>query len=88
MPQKKAAKKEYQKSLKRKKKNIAVKTNIKKTVKDFTKAITSQDFEAVKKMLPSLYKMLDKAVTKKAIHPNKAARKKSRLTKLLKAKKG
>lgn len=84
MPQRRTAEKELRKSLKRKKSNLTVKANIKKAIKEFKKAIEKKDTESAKKSLSTVYKTLDKAAKKKTIHSNKAARKKSRLTKLLK----
>jgi small subunit ribosomal protein S20 len=83
MAQRRSAKKELKKSLRRKSKNITVKTKVKTTIKSFKKAIKDKDSSSAKKILPNIYEILDKAASKKIMHPNKAARKKSRLTKLL-----
>ena len=84
MPQRKAAKKDLRQNLKKRTQNLKVKSQIKKTLKDFKKAIKDKDLNSTKKALSLAYKVLDKAVSKKVIHAKKAARQKSRLTKLLK----
>lgn len=83
MPQKKSAKEELKKSLKRHGFNLARKKAIKDSVKKFRKSIESKDFDSAAQTLKTVYKTLDKAAAKKTIHPNKAARKKSRYTAIL-----
>jgi small subunit ribosomal protein S20 len=83
MPQRKTAKKELKKTKKRKLKNLQVKNNVKTAIKNFKRAIETADKPLGAKTLSELYKALDKAATKKVIHKNLAARKKSRLSKLL-----
>lgn len=80
MPQRKSAKEELKKSLKRRERNLRVKTQIKNAIKKFRKSLEKQHLEEAKQILPEVYKVLDKAASKKVIHPNKSARKKSRLT--------
>ena len=82
MPQRKSAKKELKKTLKRKKRNLAVKSQIKKVVKKFKQALKENNTNLIAENLRLVYKTLDKAARKKIIHPNKAARKKSKLAKL------
>ncbi len=86
MPQRRTAKKDLRQSQKRHKLNLLVKRQLKTTVKLYKKAVANNDDTSGKKALGDVYKALDKAATKKVIHPNKAARKKSRFSKLLKAK--
>jgi small subunit ribosomal protein S20 len=81
MPQRKSAKKELRKNVKKRKQNLMVKARMKITVKKFKKALKDKNTETAKGMLSSLYEHLDKAAAKKIIHPKTAARKKSRLTK-------
>jgi small subunit ribosomal protein S20 len=85
MPQRRTAKKELRKTKKRREQNLRVKGEIKSVVKKFKKSLQSGDAASRKKELNEVYKTLDKAAKKKIIHPNKAARKKSRLSKLLKS---
>ena len=83
MPQRRTAKKELRKSKKKSQRNLLVKYNIKNAIKKLKKALQENDIKKSKQTLQEVYKALDKAATKKVIHPNKAARRKSRLSKLL-----
>lgn len=74
MPNIKAAEKWVRQTEKRTKRNLDVKTRLKTVYK---KAATSGETEVVK----SVESQFDKAAQKGIIHPNKAARKKSRLAK-------
>ena len=85
MPQRRTAKKELRKTKKRREKNLQAKAKVKSVVKNFKKSLQSGDAASRKKELSKVYETLDKAAKKKIIHPNKAARKKSRLSKLLKS---
>lgn len=74
MPNIKAAEKWVRQSAKRTTRNLDVKTRLKTLYK---KAASAQDAEVTK----SVEAQFDKAAQKGIIHPNKAARKKSRLAK-------
>lgn len=74
MPNIKAAEKWVRQSEKRTQRNLDVKTRLKTVYK---KAVTAQDAEVTR----SVEAQFDKAAQKGIIHPNKAARKKSRLAK-------
>lgn len=74
MPNIKAAEKWVRQTEKRTTRNLDVKTRLKTLYK---KAVSAQDAEVVK----SVEAQFDKAAQKGIIHPNKAARKKSRLAK-------
>jgi small subunit ribosomal protein S20 len=74
VPNIKAAVKWVRQTEKRTQRNLDVKTRLKTLYK---KAVTAQDAEVVK----SVEAQFDKAAQKGIIHPNKAARKKSRLAK-------
>ena len=52
-------------------------------IKQEKKLLEQKNVEEAQKLLPQLYKALDKAALKGVLKPNAAARKKSRLTKLL-----
>lgn len=54
-------------------------------VKQEEKLLDQKNFEEAQKLLPQLYKALDKAASRGVIKKNTAARKKSRLTKLFQA---
>ena len=85
MPQRRAAKKDLRKNLKRREKNLKLKHQLTTIIKKFKKAIENKDTDGSRQALKEVYKILDKAASKKIIHPKKAARKKSRLSKLLNA---
>lgn len=74
MPNIKAAEKWVRQTEKRTTRNLDVKTRLKTLYK---KAVSAQDAEVSK----SVEAQFDKAAQKGIIHPNKAARKKSRLAK-------
>jgi len=74
VPNIKAAEKWVRQTEKRTQRNLDVKTRLKTLYK---KAVSAQDAEVVK----SVEAQFDKAAQKGIIHPNKAARKKSRLGK-------
>jgi small subunit ribosomal protein S20 len=74
VPNIKAAEKWVRQSEKRTQRNLDVKTRLKTL---FKKAVSAQDAEVTK----SVEAQFDKAAQKGIIHPNKAARKKSRMAK-------
>lgn len=76
MPITSSAKKALRRDKRKTKINLKVKKVFKKAVADFKKKPTA-------KTLSTAFSRLDKAAKKKVIHKNKAARLKSRLTKLL-----
>lgn len=83
MPIKQAAKKALRQSVKRKARNIKRKQAIKSVVKEITDLVKTGKKEEAKKLLSSAYKNIDKALKKKVIKPNTAARKKSRIARLV-----
>jgi len=60
--------------------NVRRKTAFRSAIKEFKKAITDQDFNKAKELLPQVYKKLDKAAKNNTIKKNTASRRKSRLT--------
>ncbi len=84
MPKIKSAKKALRQNIKRRKKNIKVKTELKAVIKQYKKLITESKKEEAKKYLSQVYKKLDKTAKVNLIKKNKASRLKSRLSKLLK----
>ena len=80
----KSAKKAVRQSLRRKKRNLGYKTKIKKLLKEAKNLVEQKKNEDAKKLLPQIYKALDKAAKVGVLKKNTAARKKSRLTKLIK----
>lgn len=77
----KSAKRAHKKSLKKQKINQEKKETLKKAKKEFLKLIETNQIEEAKKILPRLYKLLDKAAKTELIKKNKAKRLKSRLAK-------
>lgn len=86
MPQRKAAKKDLKQNKKRKQANLQVKRSIKDAAKKLKKTLAAGDSVKVQQALKEVCKLIDKAASKKVIHPNKAARRKSRINKSLKKK--
>jgi small subunit ribosomal protein S20 len=80
----KSAKKALRQNRRRQKRNLIYKRKIKNLVKKARVLILNKNIEEAKKILPQIYKTLDKAAKKGLIKKNKAARLKSRLTKSLK----
>lgn len=79
----KSAKKALRQSLRKRAHNLFYKNKIKALFKEVRGLVLKKKIEEAKKLLPSLYKVLDKAAKEKVIKKNTAARKKSRITKLI-----
>jgi len=78
-----SAKKAIRQSAKRNKQNSVYKNNIKKLVKEARGLVSEKKEAEAKKLLPQIYKALDKAAKVGVIKKNNASRHKSRLTKLI-----
>jgi len=76
----KSAKKSIRQSAKRKKQNVVYKDKIKALVKQARLLVSTKKMEEAKKLLPEIYKALDKAAKVGVIKKNNASRRKSRLT--------
>jgi small subunit ribosomal protein S20 len=83
MPNTKSAIKAMRQNIKRRKTNLNVLDVIKKTEKAVRKNVVAGNLDEAKKALHTAYSALDKAAKKHVIHPNNAARNKSRLSKFL-----
>jgi small subunit ribosomal protein S20 len=81
MPIIKSAKKALRQSKKRRSRNIQKKKKVKNLLKDFNNLISQNKKEEAKKILPQVYKFIDKAAKTGLIKKNTASRKKSRLAK-------
>jgi len=81
MPITKSTKKTLRKSLKRATKNNRKTREIKNLLKEVGSLISQKKNEEVKKLLPKIYKLLDKAAKTGLIKKNKARRIKSRIVK-------
>lgn len=83
MPITKSAKKALRQNLKRKARNLQKKQKIKNLLKEMRNLVSQKKIEEAKKLLPQVYKALDKAAKTGLIKKNSAARKKSRIAKLI-----
>lgn len=70
-------------NIKRRNKNRQTKKRIRGLVKEVKILISQKKIQEAKKLLPLMYKLLDKAAKTGLIKKNTAARKKSRITKLV-----
>lgn len=82
MPIKKSAAKADRRSKKLRAVNLQHKTAMKGAIKTLKKAAIKGEGDTTA-MLSSAYKLIDKAAKENIIHKNNAARKKSRLTKMI-----
>jgi small subunit ribosomal protein S20 len=85
MPIKKSAKKYMRVTSRKTEKNKKIKGLFRAAIKKTREAVVKNDLETAKEELKKAIKALDKAAEKKVIHKNTAARKKSRLNKIVKA---
>ena len=83
MPITQSAKKALRQSKKRRNRNLRRIWSYRENVKEFRKLIKAGDFDSAKKLLPKVYKTLDKAAKSGVIKKNKASRLKSRASILL-----
>jgi small subunit ribosomal protein S20 len=81
MPIKHAAKKALRKAKKRFAYNKAIRDNLVWLERQFLKTVTAKDQKKAKELLLKLQQAFDKATVKKVVKKNRAARKKSRLSK-------
>jgi small subunit ribosomal protein S20 len=86
MPITSSGKKAMRQSKTRRERNIVKKESYKKVISAYKKAIVAKKIEEAKKMIPNIYKALDKAAKTNAIAKNKASRTKSRIVKLVEKK--
>jgi small subunit ribosomal protein S20 len=84
MPIKKSAKKALRQSKKRRIRNLGKKEGVKDILKEIRGLVVEKKIKEAEKLLPQAYKVLDKAAKTKLMKKNTAARKKSRITKLVK----
>lgn len=83
MPIIKSAKKALRASKTKKSFNMKRKGDMQNAIKEYKKLVSAKKMDEAKKLLPSLQKAIDKAAKKGIIKPNNAARKKSRLIKVI-----
>jgi len=82
MPKTKSAKRALRQSLRRYKRNLKRKEAIKAAIKDIKRLLSEGKIEEAKALVPQAYKAIDKAA-KSYLKKRAAARKKSRLMKLI-----
>lgn len=82
----KSAKKAIRQSAKRNAHNVVYKNKIKVLVKEARSLVSKKKLTEAKKLLPEIYRALDKAAKVGIIKKNNASRRKSRLTKLIDSK--
>lgn len=78
-----SAKKALRQSFSRQAGNLVYKKKIKNLVKEARVLVAQKKIEEAKKLLPQVYKILDKAAKVNVIKKNTASRLKSRITKLI-----
>jgi len=81
MPITKSAKKALRQNQKRRVKNLVYKKKMKNLIKEVRSLVSEKKTEEAKKLLPQIYKALDKSAKVGVIKKNTASRKKSRITK-------
>lgn len=86
MPITRSAKKALRVSDKKHSINERTKKLLKETIKGVEKLVEAKKFDEAKKSLPKAYSAIDKASKKGVIKKNTASRKKSRLSRITKAK--
>lgn len=83
MPVIESAKKQLRQNIKRRARNFPVRSELKSLFKKGLEYIKDGNLEEAVKFLPKVYSIVDMACKKNIIHPNNAARKKSRLARAL-----
>ncbi len=87
MPITKSAKKAMRQAITRTERNKAIKSQVKTYVKKVL-VLSKTDVEGAKKILPQAFSVIDTACKKHHLHKNNAARKKSRLARVVQAAEG
>jgi small subunit ribosomal protein S20 len=85
MPNSPSAKKRLVQSQKQRLRNRKVKGDIRDQIKKLNETVAAGNAQGAKGELTASFKTLDQAAAKGVIHPNKAARTKSRLNRRVKA---
>jgi len=63
--------------------NLQIKTDLRKTIKQFKALVEQKNLEEAKSVLKTVYKKIDKAAKRNVLHKNTAARRKSLFSRLL-----
>jgi len=85
MPNNASAKKRLRQNVALRTKNRAAKSVLRKSIREVREAVAAGDTEQATTKFRTAAKRLDRASAKSLIHPNKAARQKSRLQTLIKS---
>lgn len=85
MPITSSAKKALRQDARRRQQNDRVKQGVKRVLKQARDLVLQKKIGEAEKLLPQLFKVLDKAAKVGVIKKNTASRKKSRIAKLLKS---
>jgi len=85
MPSSLSSKKRLRQNEVRRQRNRSVKSNMQTQIRKLREAIDSGEVDASEAQFRVATKKLDQAAAKNVIHPNKAARTKSRLSRAIKA---
>ena len=80
MPITKSAKKALRQNIRRRARNLVYKKKMKALIKEVRVLVLEKKIEEAKKLLPQIYKILDKSAKVGVIKKNTASRKKSRIT--------
>lgn len=83
MPITKSTKKALRQNQKRRARNLIYKKKMRGLIKQVRTLVLEKKIEEAKKLLPQVYKILDKTAKVGIIKKNTASRKKSRITKLV-----
>lgn len=83
MPVTDAAKKAVRRDENRTRYNNRRRKKMREAIKEVKSLVEEEDFAEAKEALPAAYKAIDKAAKDSIIHQNKAARKKSKLSKMV-----
>jgi len=83
MPITKSAQKSLRQNQRRRVRNLTKRKKLKKILKEVSGLISEKKIAEAKKILPQVYKILDKAAKTGLIKKNTADRKKSRITKMI-----
>ena len=81
----KSARKRARQALKRRSRNVSLRTAARSAIKDAKKAIAAGDNKAAAAALARSQAVIDRVAAKGVLHPNAAARQKSRLAHAIKA---
>ena len=84
MPNTASAKKRLRQNVARRTRNRALKSVVRKHIRQVREAVAAGNVEQAEDQFRTAAKHLDRAGAKNVIHPNKAARQKSRLQTLIK----